>query len=79
METTTVTVRTTPDALVKIYNEPRDEVLFIDNANADGETTPITLPANGGHFFIDVTLFTDLTIMNDKKITRAPSYLNQED
>lgn len=56
MEPVTVTVRVAPDALVKIYDETRDEVLAIDNANADGETTPVTLPS-GGHYYIDVTIF----------------------
>ena len=57
MEPTTVTVRTPPDALVKIYDETRDEILYIDNTDTDGTTTPINLPTNGGHYFVDVTTF----------------------
>lgn len=60
MESTTVTVRTQPDALVKIYDETRDEIIYIDNTDTDGTTTPINLPA-GGHYFIDVTTFDDTT------------------
>ena len=56
METTTVTVRAAPDALVKIYNEAHDEVLYIDNTDEDGTTPPIALP-NTGNYFIDVTVF----------------------
>lgn len=56
METTSVTVRAKSDALVKIYDETRDEVLYIDNTNEDGETSSVTLPSNG-HYFIDVTIF----------------------
>lgn len=56
MESTIITVRVAPDALVKIYDETRDEVIYIDNANQDGETVPITLPHNG-RYFIDVTIF----------------------
>lgn len=58
METTTVTVRANPDALVKIYDETRDEVLFVDNADNNGITAPVTLPTCGGHYFVDVTIFT---------------------
>ncbi len=57
METTSITVRAASDALVKIYDETRDEVLFVDNTNEDGETTPVTLPPDGGHYFVDVTIF----------------------
>ena len=57
MEPTIVTVRATPDALVKIYDETHNEVLYIDNTNNDGETTPITLPTTGGQYFVDVTIF----------------------
>ena len=56
METTSVTVRAASDALVKIYDETHDEVLYIDNTNEDGETIPVTLPTPG-HYFIDVTIF----------------------
>lgn len=62
METTSITVRAESDALVKIYDETRDEVLFIDNTNENGETTPVTLPPNGGHYFVDVTIFNQPTI-----------------
>ena len=61
MEPTVITVRANPDALVKIYDETRDEVLYIDNADNDGTTPPLTLPKNGGHYFIDVTVFHDPT------------------
>ncbi len=54
---TTITVRATPDALVKIYDETRDEVLYIDNTDENGTTVPITLPPHGGNYFIDVTIF----------------------
>lgn len=57
MERTTVTVRAQPDALVKIYDETRDEVLYIDNVDPDGTTAPIPLPIGGGHYFVDVTIF----------------------
>ena len=57
MEPNIVTVRVKPDALVKVYDESRDEIIYIDNANSDGETAPITLPACGGRYFIDVTIF----------------------
>ena len=57
MEPTVITVRANPDALVKIYDETRDEVLSIDNADIDGTTPPVTLPSNGGRYFIDVTVF----------------------
>ena len=57
MELTTITVRAQPDALVKIYDETRDEVLYVDNTNTDGETTPVTLPSTGGKYFVDVTIF----------------------
>ena len=57
MESTTVTVRTQPDALVKIYDETRDEIIYIDNTNTNGTTAPINLPGNGGHYFVDVTTF----------------------
>lgn len=56
MEKTVLTVRATPDTLVKIYDETRDEVIYLDNADDDGTTTPVTLPA-GGHYFIDVTIY----------------------
>ena len=56
METTTVTVRAAPDALVKIYDENRDEVLYIDNTDEDGTTPPIALPLSG-NYFVDVTVF----------------------
>ncbi len=59
MELTTITVRAQPDALVKIYDETRDEVLYVDNTNTDGETTPVTLPSTGGKYFVDVTIFFD--------------------
>ena len=61
MEPTIVTVRAKPDALVKIYDETRDEVIYIDNTNDDGTTPPLTLPTNGGHYFIDVTIFDEST------------------
>lgn len=57
MEPTVVTVRVAPDALVKVYDETRDEVIYVDNADDDGQTAPITLPNGGGRYFIDVTLF----------------------
>ena len=56
MEPTVITVRVKPDALVKIYDEIRDEVIYIDNAGPDGTTTPITLP-RPGQYFIDVTVY----------------------
>ncbi len=62
METTTITVRATPDALVKIYDETRNEVVYLDNTNADGESAPVTLPATGGQFYIDVTIFDNPTL-----------------
>ena len=65
MEPTAITVRAQPDALVKVYDETRDEVLYIDNTNQDGETTPIILPSNGGHYYFDVTIFPDLTVSNE--------------
>ena len=64
MEPTVITVRATPDALVKIYDETRDEVLYIDNTDADGATTPVTLPHANGRYFVDVTIFHD-HITND--------------
>ena len=57
MEPTVVTIRVAPDALVKIYDETRDEVIYIDNADDDGQTTPITLPSHGGSYLIDVTIY----------------------
>ena len=57
MEPTVVTVRVAPDALVKIYDETRDEVLYIDNADEDGQTAPVTLPKDGGRYFVDVTIY----------------------
>ena len=61
MEPTTITVRAQPDALVKIYDDTRDKILYIDNADsADGTTAPIELPTCGGHYFVDVTLFDPL-------------------
>ena len=57
METPTVIVRAPSDALVKVYDETHDEVVYIDNTNADGETAPITLPDATSHYFIDVTIF----------------------
>ena len=56
MEPTVMTVRVAPDALVKIYDETRDEVIYIDNADDNGATAPVTLP-KGGHYFIDVTIY----------------------
>ncbi len=56
MEPTVVTVRVAPDALVKIYDETRDEVIYIDNADEDGQTAPVTLK-NGGRYFVDVTIY----------------------
>ena len=57
MKPTTITVRVTPNTLVKIYDETRDEVIYIDNPNEDGETAPVTLAKDGGHYFIDLTIF----------------------
>ena len=57
MEPIVVTVRAKPDALVKIYDETNNEVLAIDNTDDNGETKPVMLPINGGHYFIDVTIF----------------------
>ena len=57
METPTVIVRASSDALVKVYDETHDEVVYIDNTNDDGETAPITLPDPASHYFIDVTIF----------------------
>ena len=56
MEQTVVTVRVAPDALVKIYDETRDEVIYIDNADTDGQTATVPLP-HGGRYFIDVTIY----------------------
>lgn len=56
MEATVVTVRVAPDALVKIYDETRDEVIYIDNADTDGQTAAVPLP-HGGRYFIDVTIY----------------------
>lgn len=56
MDTTTITVRAQPDALVKIYDETHDEVLYIDNTDDQGTTMPITLPSTG-NYFVDVTIF----------------------
>ncbi len=56
MEPTVVTVRVAPDALVKVYDETHDEVIYVDNADDDGQTAPITLP-HGGRYFVDVTIF----------------------
>lgn len=53
---TIITVRTSPDALVKIYDETRDEVIYIDNTDDDNQTAPVTLP-QGGNYYIDVTIF----------------------
>ena len=61
MKTTTITVRVAPDTLVKIYDETRDEVIYIDNTNQAGETTPIPLHKDGGNFYIDLTMFTEKT------------------
>ncbi|MBO5229397.1 MAG: hypothetical protein J6B20_01180 [Clostridia bacterium] len=54
---TVITIRTTPDALVKIYDDTRDEVIYVDNVDEENQTAPVTLPASGGHYFIDVTVF----------------------
>ncbi len=56
MEHTYLTVRATPDALVKIFDASNDRVLYVDNTNDDGETARIPLPA-GGEYYVDVTLF----------------------
>ncbi|MCM1404147.1 MAG: hypothetical protein NC133_01390 [Prevotella sp.] len=56
MEPTVVTVRVAPDALVKIYDETRDEVIYLDNADDDGQTAPIPL-SHGGRYLIDVTVY----------------------
>jgi hypothetical protein len=56
MEHTTITVRTNPDALVKIYDETHDEILYLNNTDDNGETTPINLP-NSGHYYLDITVF----------------------
>jgi len=57
MKPTIITVRVAPDTLVKVYDETRDEVIYIDNTNEDGETAPVTLQQNGGHYYIDLTMF----------------------
>lgn len=58
MATTYITVRATPDALVKVYQEDPDEsVVFIDNTDEHGETTPIALNSDGGKYYIDITLY----------------------
>ena len=58
MATTYITVRATPDALVKVYQEaPTEEVIFIDNTDEHGETAPIALPTDGGKYYVDVTLY----------------------
>jgi len=57
MKPTTITVRVAPDTLVKVYDETRDEVIYIDNTNEDSETAPVTLHKDGGHYFIDLTMF----------------------
>lgn len=57
MESTVITVRAEPDTLVKIYDETNDEIVYIDNTDNNGETTPIALPHNGGNYFIDVTIY----------------------
>ncbi|MCQ2382148.1 MAG: hypothetical protein MJ054_02475 [Clostridia bacterium] len=57
MESTTVIVRAKADALVKVYDETSNEVIYIDNTNDQGETSPISLSHRGGHYFIDVTIF----------------------
>jgi hypothetical protein len=59
MKPLTLTVRVAPDTLVKIYDETRDEVIYIDNTNDDGETTPVTLKNNDGNYYIDLTMFTE--------------------
>ena len=57
MKPTTITVRVAPDTLVKIYDETRDEVIYIDNTNEEGETAPILLKNGDGHYYIDLTMF----------------------
>ena len=57
MEPTVITVRVDLDALVKVYDETNDEIVYIDNTNQDGETAPIKLDSQGGHYFIDITIF----------------------
>lgn len=57
MKPITITVRVAPDTLVKIYDETRDEVIYIDNTNDNGETTPVTLKHSDGHYYIDLTMF----------------------
>ncbi len=58
MEHTYLTVRATPDALVKIYNAQDDTVLYVDNTDANGETARVPLAA-GGEYYLDVTVFPD--------------------
>lgn len=55
-EKTVITIRTSPDALVKVYDETRDEVIYVDNTDDDNQTAPITLPASG-NYYVDVTIF----------------------
>ena len=56
MDKTYLTVRATPDALVKIFDAKDDTVLYVDNTNEDGETARVPLPA-GGEYYIDVTMY----------------------
>lgn len=56
MATTSIKVRATPDALIKIYREDPEEVVYLDNTDENGETAPITLP-DGGKYYIDVTMY----------------------
>lgn len=53
---TSIIVRTSPDALVKIYDETRDEVIYIDNTDDDNQTAPVILSA-GSKYYIDITIF----------------------
>ena len=57
MEATVVTIRVDPDALVKVYDETNDEIIYIDNTDQNGTSAPIKLDTQGGHYFIDVTIF----------------------
>lgn len=51
-----ITVRSQPDALVRVYRVDDDSVVYVDNTNEDGETARIGLD-DGADYFIDVTTY----------------------
>lgn len=55
MATTYIKVRSLPDALVKVYKEQPEAVIYLDNTDDNGETAKIPLAVDGSEYFIDIT------------------------